>query len=110
MNKIITALFAGGLLASANIATAGGDADAGAQKAAACAGCHGAEGISAIPMYPSLAGQHASYLERAMADYKSGARKNPIMSGMVAALSEDDIANIAAFYAAKPSSLNHMVR
>jgi cytochrome c553 len=86
-----------------------GNIAAGKEKATAlCAACHGADGVAAIdPSYPKLAGQYPDYLARALSDYKSGARKNAIMAGMAAALSKDDIANIAAFYASLPSPLNN---
>ena len=86
-----------------------GNIAAGKEKATAlCAACHGADGVAAIdPSYPKLAGQYPDYLARALSDYKSGARKNAVMAGMAAALSKDDIANIAAFYASLPSPLNN---
>lgn len=77
------------------------DAAAGKAKTAACAACHGATGISAIPMNPNLAGQKEEYLVTAMNDYKSGKRDNATMKAMVAALSDDDIKNVAAFYASQ---------
>ncbi len=82
---------------------------AGKDKATAlCAACHGADGVTAIdPSYPKLAGQYPDYLARALSDYKSGARKNAIMAGMAAALSKEDIANIAAYYASLPSPLGN---
>ncbi len=77
--------------------------DAGAAKAEqACASCHSKTGDKPImPAYPKLAGQYADYLEQALKDYKNGKRKNPIMAGMAAGLSEDDIRNLAAWYAAQ---------
>jgi len=80
--------------------TAAGDANKGQPIAASvCAACHGTDGNSPIPANPNLAGQHASYLYKQLADYKSGQRKNPIMSGMVATLSEADMRNVAAYFA-----------
>ena len=85
------------LLASAS-AQAGGDAAAGAQKSKACAACHGADFNTPISAdIPRLAGQHEDYLARALSDYKSGARKNPIMDGQAGALSKQDILDIAAY-------------
>ena len=76
------------------------DAAAGKAKASTvCASCHGAEGISANPIWPNLAGQKDAYLVKQLNDFKSGARKDPVMAGMAAALSDADIANIAAYYA-----------
>ena len=85
-----------------------GNVAAGKEKAAAlCASCHGADGITTIdPSYPKLAGQYPDFLARALSDYKSGARKNAIMAGMSAALTKEDIANLAAYYASLPSSLS----
>jgi cytochrome c553 len=77
-----------------------GDASKGQPIAASvCAACHGTDGNSPIPANPNLAGQHASYLYKQLADYKSGQRKNPIMSGIVATLSEADMRNVAAYFA-----------
>ncbi|MCP5141855.1 MAG: c-type cytochrome [Chromatiales bacterium] len=75
-----------------------GDAAAGKAKAASCAGCHGAAGVSNNPMWPNLAGQKAGYLAKAIKDYKSGARKDPMMSPMAAPLSDADIDNLAAYF------------
>ncbi|MCP4789279.1 MAG: cytochrome c [Gammaproteobacteria bacterium] len=85
-------------------AQAAGDAAAGAAKAAACIGCHGVDGNSVVPMFPKLAGQHAAYLETSMKAYQSQERKggNAVqMYGMVAALSDQDIADLAAFFSSK---------
>ncbi len=83
---------------SVGLANAAGDAAAGKAKAAVCAGCHGATGVSVNPMYPNIAGQHAQYLAQSLHDYKSGARNNATMKAMVAALSDEDIDNLAAYY------------
>jgi cytochrome c553 len=64
-----------------------------------CAACHGADGNSPLPANPSLAGQHASYLYKQLSDYKAGRRKNAVMNGMVATLSDDDLRNLAAYFA-----------
>lgn len=72
---------------------------AGKAKSAMCAACHGANGISNVPAYPNLAGQKQAYLKKQMKDFKNGKRKDPIMGAMVAALSDKDIANLAAYYA-----------
>lgn len=78
-----------------------GDPVKGKEKSAMCAACHGADGNSASAEFPRLAGQYESYLVRVLADYKSGRRKNPIMMGMSAALSKEDMADIAAYFAAQ---------
>lgn len=82
-------------------AMAAGDAAAGEKKAAVCAACHGQDGNSPGGDFPSLAGQGEKYLAKQLADYKSGARKNGIMQGQAAGLSEQDMADLAAFYASK---------
>lgn len=79
-----------------------GDPARGKTRATPCFACHGAGGHSTIPANPNLAGQHAKYLMRALMSYKNGGRKNPVMASMAAALSEQDIADIAAYFAAQP--------
>ncbi len=83
---------------------AAGDADAGQTKAAVCAACHGADGNSMVPMWPKLAGQHASYLERQLNLIKSGSRTVPEMAGIVIALSEQDMADVAAYFSSQTTS------
>jgi cytochrome c553 len=78
-----------------------GDADVGKKKSAPCAACHGANGVSVGPDFPTLAGQHEDYLLTAMHHYKNGKRKNPIMQGMVANLTEKDMADLAAYFASQ---------
>ena len=79
-------------------ALAGGDAAAGQGKSAICAACHGADGNSMVPNWPKLAGQHAPYLERQLGLIKSGARPVPEMLGIVPALSDQDMADLAAYF------------
>ena len=74
------------------------DAKAGEAKAVACTGCHGPKGISFAPDVPNLAGQKEAYLAKAIKYYKTGERKNPMMAGMVGGLSDEDIANLAAYF------------
>ena len=74
------------------------DIEAGKSSAVACAACHGNNGISLIPNYPNLAGQKEAYLKDALKAYRDGGRKNPIMTQMAANLSDDDIANLAAYF------------
>jgi cytochrome c553 len=91
-------------LAAAGTVQAAGDAEAGKAKSAACAACHGVDGNSAAPNFPKLAGQHADYTAKQLAEFKSGERKDFIMNGMAAPLSEQDMADLAAYYASlKPS-------
>lgn len=80
------------------LAQAAGDAAAGQAKSAVCAGCHGVDGNSVNPQWPKLAGQHTRYLVEQLQHFKSGARKNELMSPMAAGLSEEDMANLAAYY------------
>lgn len=78
-----------------------GDAAAGKAKAVVCSACHGLDGNSVNPMWPKLAGQHAAYLTKQMKDFRSGARKDPVMAPMAMPLSDDDIEDISAFYASQ---------
>ncbi len=80
-----------------------GDATAGQAKTATCAACHGMDGNSAAAQYPKLAGQHAGYIARQLGMFKSGKRPNPIMIGMAAPLSEQDMRDIGAYFASKTS-------
>ncbi|MBT9487058.1 MAG: cytochrome c4 [Rubrivivax sp.] len=73
----------------------------GQATAATCMACHTADGSRGAPANPILQGQHAEYLAKQLHEFKAGKRKNAIMQGMAAALSEDDIRNVAAFYASK---------
>lgn len=75
-----------------------GDKAAGKAKAASCAGCHGATGVSNNPLWPNLAGQKEAYLVKQMKAFRDGSRKDPMMSPMAKPLSDADIANIAAYY------------
>lgn len=87
---------------AAGSAQAEGDASAGEAKVAVCAACHGADGNSTNPEWPKLAGQHPKYVEKQLNDFKAGRRINAMMTGMVAPLSQTDMADIAAFYSNKP--------
>lgn len=76
------------------------------EKAAVCAACHGETGVSAQPaMFPNLAGQHANYLENALKEYRTGTRKNAIMSAQATGLSDADIEQLAAYFAAQNGPL-----
>ena len=80
-----------------------GDIEAGKKKVAeVCAACHGPDGNTPLmPDYPKLGGQHADYLAATLKKYKNGKRANPIMMGMAATLSDEDILNVAAYFAAQ---------
>lgn len=81
-----------------------GDAAAGGAKAAACFACHGPNGNGAInPEWPKLAAQGSPYIHAQLSAFKSGARKQPVMMGQVATLSNEDMNNLAAFFAAQPA-------
>ncbi len=95
MKKITLAVAATVMMASPAFA---GDIAAGKAKSATCAACHGATGVSAVPMYPNLAGQKEVYLTKQLKDFKSGARKDPVMGAMAMPLSDEDIANLAAYF------------
>lgn len=86
-------------------AATAGDVAKGKELSATCAACHGADGNSTIPANPKLAGQYESYLIRALSDYRSGARNNAIMAGFATALSDQDIRDLAAYFASQKSEL-----
>ena len=87
------------IVAAAAFSTQAADIEAGKAKAATCAACHGANGISAIPTYPNLAGQKEAYIVAQLKAFKSGARDNAIMKPMATMLTEEDMKNVAAYYA-----------
>jgi len=85
---------------------ASGDAEAGQTKSATCMGCHGLAGNSTAPNFPKLAGQGEGYILKQLQEFKSGARNNAIMAGVVAILSEQDMMDIAAYYSTQTISEN----
>ena len=97
-------LFAAALLAAlaSGPVFAAGDVKAGRQKALQCQTCHGLDGSAKLPEAPNLAGQTEIYLTKAMQDYRSGARKNEMMSIVAPMLKDQDIADLAAYFAAIP--------
>ena len=78
-----------------------GDPAAGKEKAAVCAACHNPDGNSVNPQWPKLAGQHSSYTLKQLHNFKDGSRDNAIMAGQVAALSDQDMTDLAAYYASQ---------
>jgi len=90
---------AAALMLGVGSAQAAGDAAEGQARSRSCATCHGANGIAGMPNVPSLAAQNEQYLLKALADYKSGARKDDMMTLIVQRLSDEDMANLAAYYA-----------
>jgi cytochrome c553 len=75
------------------------------QAAQLCVSCHGQDGVAVAPIYPSLAGQHEDYIVRALDEYKHGGRKNAVMKGFAANLSDGDIAIVAAYFSKLTPSL-----
>jgi cytochrome c553 len=108
MKKLLVIGTAIALFSTMGATYAAGDAAAGKAKSAVCAACHGADGNSMVPTFPKIAGQHAAYLEKALKALKAGKagvagtiRVDPVMSAQAAALSDDDIANLAAYFASQ---------
>jgi len=99
MKKLFLGLLV--LMGVSGLAVAEGDAQAGKTKAAACAGCHGADGNSAVAAFPKLAGQNVKYLIKQMNDIKSGARPVPAMAGQLDAKTDQDIEDIAAYFSSQ---------
>ena len=93
-NYFIMSLF----LLISNFSLADSSFDRGKEKSVTCAACHGADGNSNNKMYPRLAGQYKNYLIHSLNAYKSGDRKNAIMSGFAAGLSEQDIIDLSTYY------------
>ncbi len=97
---LLAAIAGASLILSANVAAAG-DAAAGKAKAAVCGACHGPDGNSPNPLWPNLAGQKPAYIVKQLKDFKSGARKDPVMAPMAAPLNAQDMENLAAFFASQ---------
>lgn len=81
-----------------------GDAALGKTQAVMCAACHGENGVSSVALYPNLAGQKSAYLAKQMRDFKSGKRKDAMMSAMAKPLSDTDIDNLAAYFSSLPAA------
>jgi len=100
INKTLIAVIALSMTVASTGASAAGDAKAGKAKAVTCAGCHGANGNSANPAWPKLAGQNAGYIVKQLADLKAGKTRNdPLMGSQAASLSQQDMADLGAYYA-----------
>jgi cytochrome c553 len=97
MKKVTSVVIASVLLGMSGTALAG-DAEAGKTKAASCAGCHGANGVSSNPMWPNLAGQKEGYLVKQMKAFRDGTREDPMMTPMAKPLSDADIDNLASYF------------
>ncbi len=97
MKKLVSAVLVSVAVLASGTAVAG-DAAAGKAKSATCAGCHGAEGMSSNPLWPNLAGQKEAYLAKQIKAFRDGTRTDPMMSPMAKPLTDDDIANLAAYF------------
>jgi cytochrome c553 len=97
MKKTLFVLASAALVLSLPVHAAG-DAEAGKAKSTACAACHGTDGVSSVSMFPKLAGQNRDYLYHSLKAYKSGKRKNPIMTGQVQALTDADMQDLAMYF------------
>lgn len=94
-------------LACCGVAAAQSEAyQAGQQKSAACAGCHGVDGNSMVPMFPKLAGLESGYIVRQLKAFKAGTRTDPVMGSFAMGLSEQDMKDIAAYYSAHRRTLD----
>jgi len=106
MRKLLAVATMAAALGINSAAQAEGSVEAGQQKSAVCAACHGPDGNSFNPEWPSLAGQHKAYMVTQLTAFKEGRRQNELMSPMAMGLSEQDILDLAAYYAAqKPAAL-----
>lgn len=94
-------VFAAGLLSAMTVQAAGDASKGAAIVNTVCVACHGADGNSMITLNPKLAGQHPEYLLKQLREFKSGARANPVMAGMVANLTEEDMVNLAAYFSSQ---------
>jgi len=99
--KLLQILAAAAFASTCGAALASGNAEAGHKKSTPCQACHGPNGISVSPAFPNLAGQNADYIVTALRHYKEGKRKNPIMQGQAANLSERDIEDLAAYFSSQ---------
>ena len=102
--KLVASAFLVAALGCNVPAFAAGSVEAGQAKSATCTACHGVDGNSANPEWPSLAGQHASYLTRQLQAFQSGARQNVLMSPMAMILSDADVADLAAYFEAQKAT------
>lgn len=104
--QLLTVSLALALASSSTILHAEGNIDAGKAKAQSCISCHGEQGNSGVALFPKLAQQHSSYLVAQLQAFKNGTRKNPMMSSIALGLSDDDMLDIADYYAEQKISHN----
>ena len=106
MRKLLAVGAMAAALGISSAAQAEGSVSAGQEKSAVCAACHGPDGNSANPEWPSIAGQHENFLAAQLKAFRDGERENPLMSPMAIGLSDQDILDLAAFYnAQRPAAL-----
>lgn len=108
MNKLLISLLV--TIGITGMAHAAGDATAGKGKTAVCGACHGADGNSPAAMFPKLAGQNEAYLIKQINDIKSGTRPVVEMTGLLDAMTDQDIADIAAYYAKQAGTVGHAAK
>jgi cytochrome c553 len=99
--KLVAALSLVAAFGWTSSALAAGSKEAGQAKAATCSACHGMDGNSLNPEWPNLAGQHPSYIVKQLKDFKAGTRQNPLMSPMAMILSDEDMADLAAYFSSQ---------
>jgi cytochrome c553 len=96
-------------LCAAGTAAASGNAEEGKKLAQPCEACHGPDGNKTIdPQYPRLAGQYADYLAKSLREYRSGTRKNAVMAGFATTLSDQQIEDLAAYFAQQKGDLDDL--
>ncbi|MGB0466053.1 MAG: c-type cytochrome [Pontibacterium sp.] len=108
MNKILISMLL--TLGITGVAHAAGDAAAGQAKTAVCGACHGADGNSAIANFPKLAGQNEKYLLKQMKEIKAGTRPVVEMTGLLDALTDQDLADVAAYFAKQNAQIGHAAK
>jgi cytochrome c553 len=99
--KVLATLSLVAVLGCSAPVLAAGSVEAGQAKSLTCMACHGADGNSLNPEWPNLAGQHRSYIEKQLRHFKAGERQNPLMSPMAMVLSDEDIADLAAYFSSQ---------
>lgn len=104
MKRTLMLAVLGMALSVTSSAMAAGNVAAGKKQAAVCAACHGTDGNSLSDAFPKLAGQHEGYIVKQLMEFKSGARQNALMTPMVANLTEQDMADLGAFYASQKTA------
>lgn len=104
MKRLLMAAVLGMAMSTTSLVMAAGNAGVGKGKAAVCAACHGTDGNSLSDAFPKLAGQHEGYIVKQLMDFKNGDRQNALMAPMVANLSEEDMADLGAYFASQKTA------